>query len=165
VIVCTDYATRYAIVKAVGKATAEAVADFLIQEVYLKFGSPKTIVSDRGTHFMSYLAKELYKFFGTKHTPTTAYNPQCNGLTERLNRTLANSVAKCIDEKPLAWDQAIPFVVFAYNTTPQESTGYSPYLLVFGREPQMDLDRQYGIDEMNQPYNQRIAENIDWIRD
>ncbi|UYV60974.1 hypothetical protein LAZ67_1002957, partial [Cordylochernes scorpioides] len=92
-IVLTDYYTKYAETKAVIDATAREVAKFLTENVILKHGAPRYLISDRGSQFTSNLVKEITKICQIQHCLTTSYHPQTNGLTERLNRTLINMIS------------------------------------------------------------------------
>ena len=78
--------------------------------------------------------------FGAKQIQTTAYHPQANGATERFNQTLANSLFHYVQESQKDWDQWVPYVVFAYNTTPHTSTGETPFFLMYGRDPEVPMD-------------------------
>ena len=84
--------------------------------------------------------KEVCTLFGAKQVQTTAYHPQANGATERFNQTLANSLSHYVQESQKDWDQWIPYVVFAYNTTPHTSTGETPFFLMYGRDPEVPME-------------------------
>lgn len=71
---------------------------------------------------------------------TTAYHPLTNGLTERLNRTLTNVLAMYVSNNHQNWGAALPFVTFAYNTSRHETAGYSPFFLLYGRNPTLPMD-------------------------
>ncbi|UYV63068.1 K02A2.6-like, partial [Cordylochernes scorpioides] len=70
----------------------------------------------------------------------TAYHAQTNGLTERLNKTLTDMISMYVDVDQKNWDSILPYVTFAYNTARQETTGYSPFFLVHGREVETPLE-------------------------
>ncbi|GFW70685.1 retrovirus-related Pol polyprotein from transposon 412 [Trichonephila clavipes] len=74
------------------------------------------------------------------HRFTTAYHPQTNGLTERFNKTLADMLSMYVDVEQKNWDEILPFVTFAYNTAKQETTGFTPFYLLHGREAETTLD-------------------------
>ncbi|UYV73272.1 K02A2.6-like [Cordylochernes scorpioides] len=84
--------------------------------------------------------KEVMKMCKVKHCFTSSYHPQTNGLTERLNRTLINMISTYVNTVQKNWDEILPFITHVYNTTIQETTGYSPFFLLFGREPMSLLD-------------------------
>ncbi|UYV77192.1 K02A2.6-like [Cordylochernes scorpioides] len=140
IIVATDYLTRFAITKAAATAEATELATFLIEDVILKHGAPREIITDRGRNFMSQTIREINNLNGTIHRFTTAYHPQTNGLTERLNKTLTDMISMYVDLDQKNWDNILPYVTFAYNTARQETTGYSPFFLVHGREVETPLD-------------------------
>ncbi|UYV81653.1 K02A2.6-like, partial [Cordylochernes scorpioides] len=140
IIVATDYLTRFAITKAAATAEATELATFLIEDVILKHGAPREIITDRGRNFMSQTIREINNLNGTIHRFTTAYHPQTNGLTERLNKTLTDMISMYVDVDQKNWDNILPYVTFAYNTARQETTGFSPFFLVHGREVETPLD-------------------------
>ena len=74
---------------------------------------------------------------GVKKINTTAYHPQTNGLTERFNRTLTDMLAKRVEKNGKDWDTHLPFVLFAYRASTQESTKESPFYLMYGRDPRL----------------------------
>src|SRR5271170_406560 len=87
---------RWPEVKAVEKADAVTVADFLYTEIVCRHECLQYLISDRRIHFCNNVIKELMIRFGTKHRFSTPYHPQTNGLVERFNRTLCESIAKLV---------------------------------------------------------------------
>ncbi|GFX51081.1 transposon Ty3-I Gag-Pol polyprotein [Trichonephila clavipes] len=81
IIVCTDYSTRYAITKALPTAEVDEIAKFLLEEIVLRHGAPRVIITDRGAVFRSRLVSSLVDLCNIDHRFTTAYHPQTNGLT------------------------------------------------------------------------------------
>ncbi|UYV80091.1 hypothetical protein LAZ67_18001653, partial [Cordylochernes scorpioides] len=140
IIVCTEYMTRFATTKAIPDAGAMEIAKFIVEEIILRHGAPQQIITDCGTNFMSQIIKEINNLSGISHLKTTAYHPQTNGLTERLNKTLTDMLSMYVDVEQKNWDEVLPFVTFAYNTAKQETTGFSPFFLVHGCEAEITLD-------------------------
>ena len=103
-------------------------------------GLPSVMTTDQGTEFRNCVNEELMKVFGIQHRLTTAYHPQVNGLDERLNQTLANSLAKYAQSNREAWDETLQEVVYAYNTAVQESTKHTPFEAMFGRVARLPVD-------------------------
>ncbi|KAM7310080.1 uncharacterized protein ISCGN_007040 [Ixodes scapularis] len=87
-LLSSDYLTRYAETKALPAGTAVEVAKFFIESIILRHGAPEVLISDRGSSFMAQLTQEILRLSHTNHRRTTAYHPQINGLTERLNKTI-----------------------------------------------------------------------------
>ncbi|GFT56609.1 hypothetical protein TNCV_1313421 [Trichonephila clavipes] len=140
IIVCTDYSTRYATTKALPTAEVDEIAKFLLEEIVLRHGAPRVIITDRGAVFRSRLVSSLVDLCNIDHRFTTAYHPQTNGLTERFNKTLADMLSMYVDVEQKNWDEILPFVTFAYNTAKQETTGFTPFFLLHGREAETTLD-------------------------
>ncbi|UYV67832.1 hypothetical protein LAZ67_5002180, partial [Cordylochernes scorpioides] len=140
IIVCTDYLTKYAIPKALPTSESMEVAKFFIEDVILKHGAPRELITDRGRNFTSSMISDLNNQCRITHRKTTAYHPQTNGLTERLNKTIADMLSMYVDVNQKDWDRILPFVTFAYNTAKQESTGFTPFFFVHGREAETPLD-------------------------
>ncbi|GFV42694.1 transposon Ty3-I Gag-Pol polyprotein [Trichonephila clavipes] len=115
-------------------AEVDEIAKFLLEEIVLRHGAPRVIITDRGAVFRSRLVSSLVDLCNIDHRFTTAYHPQTNGLTERFNKTLADMLSMYVDVEQKNWDEILPFVTFAYNTAKQETTGFTPFYLLHGRE-------------------------------
>ncbi|GFY49446.1 transposon Ty3-I Gag-Pol polyprotein [Trichonephila inaurata madagascariensis] len=120
-------------------AEAEEVAKFITEEIVLKHGAHRTILTDRGKVFESKLVTELGQLCSSKHRKTTGYHPLSNGLTKRFKKTLADMLSMYVDVEQTNQDEILPFVTFAYNTAKQE-TSYTPFYLLHGREAETTLD-------------------------
>lgn len=150
IIVATDYLTRYAETKALPRGTASEVAQFFIQGIVLRHGAPSHVITDRGKAFTAQLIEDVFKLSCTTHRRTTAYHPQTNGLTERLNKTMTDMLSMYVDVQHKTWDEILPYVTFAYNTATQETTRFTPFYLVYGREAQTMLDAMLPCDNIDQ---------------
>ncbi|GFX36810.1 transposon Ty3-I Gag-Pol polyprotein [Trichonephila clavipes] len=117
------------------------IAKFLLEEIVLRHGAPRVIITDRGAVFRSRLVPLVDDLCNIDHRFTTAYHPQTNGLTERFNKTLADMLSMYVDVEQKNWDEILPFVTFAYNTAKQRDfTGFTPFYLLHGREAETTLD-------------------------
>lgn len=164
IVVATDYMTRYAETAALPRGTAQEVAKFFISQVVLRHGAPEVLITDRGTAFTAELMQGILHYSNTDHRRTTAYHPQTNGLTERLNKTIADMLSMYVDVEHKTWDAILPYVTFAYNTAIQETTQMTPFELVYSRRPTTMLDAMLPHvedDDLNadiQDYLQRAEE-------
>ncbi|XP_026146496.1 uncharacterized protein LOC113120717 [Carassius auratus] len=139
ILVIVDYATRYPEAIPLRKATAKAIA----QELFLlcsRVGIPAEILTDQGTPFMSRLMADLCRLMKVKQLRTSVYHPQTDGLVERFNQTLKQMLRRVAAEDRRDWDQLIPYVLFGIREVPQASTGFTPFELLFGRQPRGLLD-------------------------
>ncbi|KAL4240541.1 hypothetical protein ACF0H5_001333 [Mactra antiquata] len=80
---------------------------------------------------------------------TSSYHPQCNGVAERFNRSLIGMLRTLEPEKKSDWKSYIASLVFAYNATKHETTGFSPFELMFGRKPRLPIDTMFSVDDVN----------------
>ncbi|XP_011860395.1 PREDICTED: uncharacterized protein K02A2.6-like, partial [Vollenhovia emeryi] len=125
--------TKWVTVKPLRQATATAVTKVVRENVILQHGCPKRIITDNGRQFESKELRGLLERAGIQHRKTPPYSPQCNPV-ERANRTLKTMIAQYIEKDDRRWDQKLPELVFAMNTAVQESTGFTPARLTYGRE-------------------------------
>ena len=134
-----DYATRYPEAIALPSVEAPRVAKELVN-LFSHMGVPDEILTDQGTNFMSSLLEEVYYLLHIKRIRTTPYHPQTDGLVERFNGTLKGMLRKFVSRNKKDWDQYLPYLLFAYREVPQETTGFSPFELLFGRRVRGPLD-------------------------
>src|SRR5437762_3201173 len=121
------------------EATAKNVVKFIYEGIICKHGCPKIILLDRGTHFRNKLVEELCEKFKIKHKLSSSYHPQTNGLVERFNQTLCESLAK-VSERENQWDEYLEQVLFAYRTTKHATTKKTPFFMTYGREAILPID-------------------------
>ena len=139
-IVFMDYLTKWPEVFPSPDQTAPTIAKLLVEEIISCHGVPRELLSDRGPSFLSKLLGEICLLMGIKKVNTTAYHPQTDGLVERFNRTLLDMLAKKVKPGGQDWDSRLPFILFAYRTTIQQSTLESPFFLLYGRDPQLPVE-------------------------
>ena len=94
----------------------------------------------QGREFCNQIVSHLEELTGFKHRVTSAYHPQSNGLDERLNQTLKSALQKLVNESEDDWDELIDNVLFAYRTSKQDSTKFTPFFLMHGREARLPID-------------------------
>lgn len=139
-VVFTDYLTKWPEAFAVPSQDALTIAKLLVEEIICRHGAPKKLLSDRGKNFLSDLIKDITKIMGIKKLNSTAYHPQTDGLTERFNKTLIQILSMYVSKNQKDWDTFLPFALFAYRTSIQDSTKEMPFYLMYGREPNLPYD-------------------------
>ncbi len=138
-VVISDIFSRWPEAFATRDHTASTIAKILFTNMVPRFGVPEVIHSDQGTEFMSDILSSLYSLLGIQRSRTTAYHPRGNGLVERLNQSLVDSLAKLADEN-VDWPALLPFVLFAYRSQTQSSLKVSPFEMLFGFQPRLPVD-------------------------
>ena len=120
---------------------ATEIANVLYKEVFTRYGAPRTIISDRGKNFMSKLISALCEIFQVTRHHTSSYHPQTNSACERMNSVIAQSLRAYCNKNQLDWPEKLPGIMMAYRMgISTQSTQYSPYFLVFGREMSVPFD-------------------------
>src|SRR6266542_5638136 len=103
IVVAIDYFTKYPEARALTNANAKSVANFIYEDIICRHGYSKKIISDRGSHFNNQVIEKLLERFKIRHNQSTSYHPKTNGLVERFNKTLCESLAKLNKERE-NWD-------------------------------------------------------------
>ena len=110
-----------------------------MMEVFSCYGLPKVLLTDQGSVFTSRLTKEMCKQFEIEKIQTSPYHPQSDGALERWHACL-KGMLKRSGKDVKEWDRHLKYLLFAYRSTPHCTTGFSPFLLMFGREARGPLD-------------------------
>ena len=135
VFVFIDYYIRF--VEAFARKTENMhdLAVLLVEEISMRYGPPKKLLSDRGQIFLSKLATEIYTILKIKKKFTSAYHPQTDGMVERFNSTLRDMLSTLVNMVDDDWDEYLPQVIYDYNTSKHSVTKFTPYELMFGMKP------------------------------
>ncbi|MCG8048342.1 MAG: RNase H-like domain-containing protein, partial [Candidatus Thiodiazotropha endolucinida] len=166
ILVITDHYTRYAQAIPTRNQTAPTTAKALFENFFLHYGFPARIHSDQGANFESRLIQSLCSLTGMKKTRTTPYHPMGNGMVERFNKTLLNMLGTLEDTQKADWKSHVSTMTHAYNAAVHDSTGFSPFYLMFGRHPRLAVDAFLGIPhatettKSHQDYAGRLNEKL-----
>ena len=96
-------------------------------------GVPREILTDRGTQLTSEMMAEVCRLLSLKHLTTTPYHAQSNGMCERFHQCMKLMLKRLCQEREKDWDRYLEPLLFAYREIPQESLGFSPFELLYGR--------------------------------
>ena len=146
ILVIVDHFTKYAQAYPTRNKSSITASKRLYDDFVMRFGFPGRLLSDQGGEFQSKVLKQLHELAGVKGSRTTPYHPQCNGQCERMNKTLLQMLRTLPTTQKNSWPSMVNKMVHAYNCTQHSSTGFSPYFLLFGREPRLAIDCLLGID-------------------
>ena len=122
-----DFLTKWSEIYAAPDQKAQRIARLLAEEVVPFYGVPEGVLSDRGTNLLSHLVQDVCRLLGIKKLNTTTYHPQCDGMMERLNRTLKAILCKHASQFSTQWDTYLPGVLWAYQNTIHEANGKKPF--------------------------------------
>jgi transposase InsO family protein len=140
VLVIIDVFTKFVEAVPLRSISTKSIANAIITRIICRYGAPRALLSDLGSNFISRLAMAIYQLLDIKKLNTSGYHPQTNGLVERFNSTLKAMIRMYTNLEFTDWDDFLPYCVFAYNTSIQETTKYSPYYLLFGRAANLPID-------------------------
>lgn len=163
ILVVTDLFTKWVEAFPLAKTDSVTLAKVLVNEIVCRYGVPRYLHSDQGANLVSEVIKSLCATLGINRTQTTAYHPEGNGQVERFNRTLESMLAKVIADHQRDWDEHIQNALFAYRTAIHDSTGYTPFLVMFGRSPTLPIDVMLGQGEEQKElpsYVQRLQQSL-----
>lgn len=151
ILVFMDHFTKWAEVFAVPDQTAVTVARCL-KSLIMRHGVPEALLSDQGKAYESDLLKEVLDILDVHKLRTTAYHPQCDGQSERFNRTMIAMLRSYVhDQDDDEWDMWLEELVFVYRTAVQSTTGQTPFEMVYGRRPRIQLDLVFPEEDESGP--------------
>ena len=157
--------SKYAIAVPVRNKNAKTIARVIVEKILLTHSLAHSILSDNGGEFCNQLADELYKILGVHRLHTTSRKASTNGCVERLHKSLNSIFAKVVDESHSDWSNLLSYVVFTYNITVHSATGFSPFYVMYGREPIWNIDMLlHNIDERLQSVPLYTASVIERMR-
>ena len=143
-IVLIDYFSKWSQVKSVKDKSAPTVAAFLY-EVMCWHGCFKIQINDQGKELINEVSDKLLEMTGTEQRVKSAYHPQSNGLCERQNRTIKDSLVKILKENPKEWPNVIQGVLFGHKVSVHYSTKFSQFFLTYNRQPTLPIDIKYNL--------------------
>ena len=146
ILVMIDRFTMWVEAVPLRSTKVEYIAKAILNNYIARHGCPSRIHSDRGANLSTaHIMIELYKLMGITSTTTTAFAPSQNGGCERVNGTIKNLLWNYCQNDPKNWTNCLSQVVFAYNTSIHNTTGYSPFFLKHGSHPRLPTDIVMGV--------------------
>jgi alpha-L-fucosidase len=140
IIVAVEYLTKFPEALPLKDIKAKTVAQFIYDQIICRYGAPKVILTDQGASFRNEIIDALCESVNTNHKLATAYHPQTNGLVERFNKTLCETIAKyMLQYKNRQWDYFVQSAILAYRTKIQTTTKFDPFFLMYGRKAKLPI--------------------------
>ncbi|GJT53688.1 reverse transcriptase domain-containing protein [Tanacetum coccineum] len=142
ILVAVDYLSKWVEAKALPTNDARVVCKFL-KSLFARFGAPRAIISDRGTHFCNdQFAKVMLKYEVTHHL-STAYHPQTSGQVEVSNRGLKRILERTVGENRASWSDKLDDALWAFRTAYKTPIGCTPYKLVYGKACHLKIELEH----------------------
>uniref|UniRef100_A0A8R1I018 RNA-directed DNA polymerase n=1 Tax=Caenorhabditis japonica TaxID=281687 RepID=A0A8R1I018_CAEJA len=164
-----DAFSRYLITTPVQSQDSQTSSEEFIKNIIAIHGTPTSVTTDHGTSFTSELFRTTLKDLGIEHIRSAPYHHQSNGIVERANRTLEESLSSYVNHHQTDWDAFLPLVTFAINSSTTVTTKNCPFEVMFGRKPTLPENNVLNIrtlfgEDYTTNLRQRLHELWDQMR-
>lgn len=139
-LVCVDQFSRFLVLASLKDKTATRVAHALVTHMLCPHSSPRILLSDNGTEFRNSVLIEICAQFNITQSFITAYHPAANGLAERTNRKILQVLRPIVNDLLDNWEDWLSHTAASINTSVNDSTGKSPYYILYGVEKRLPYD-------------------------